>query len=39
MSSCMRFWSVSVVLRYLTSATSSKDPFAVFMLCSCPALC
>jgi hypothetical protein len=31
--SCMQFWSVSVVPKY--SATSSKDLFAVFMLCFC----
>jgi hypothetical protein len=31
-SSCMQFWSVSVVLRYLNFATSSKHQFAVFML-------
>jgi hypothetical protein len=31
-SSCMQFWSDRVVLRYLNSATSSKDLFAIFML-------
>jgi hypothetical protein len=33
--SCMQFWSVSVVPRYLNFATSSKDLFAIFMLYFC----
>jgi hypothetical protein len=36
-SSCMQFWFVSVVPRYLNFATLSKDLFAIFMLCLCPA--
>jgi hypothetical protein len=35
-SSCMQFWSVSVDPMYLNSATSSKDPFTIFMLRFCP---
>jgi hypothetical protein len=35
-SSCTPFWFVSTVLSYLNSATSSKDLFAIFMLCFCP---
>jgi hypothetical protein len=36
MSSCMQFWSVSVVLKHLKFATSSKDLFAKFMPCFRP---
>jgi hypothetical protein len=35
---CMRFWSVTVVPKYLNSATSSKDLFAIIILSFCPAL-
>jgi hypothetical protein len=38
-SSCMQFWPFSVVPRYLNFATSSKDLFAIFMLCFCPSDC
>jgi hypothetical protein len=32
-----QFWSVSVVPKYLNFATPSKDLFAIFMPCLCPA--
>jgi hypothetical protein len=35
-SSCMQLLSVSIVLKYLTFAKSSKDQFVVFTLCFCP---
>jgi thiaminase len=36
-SSWMQFWTVSVVTKYLNFATRSKDLFAIFMPCFCPA--
>jgi hypothetical protein len=35
-SSCMKFWFVSVVLKYLKCCTFLKDLFAIFILWFCP---